>query len=311
MTLLTYPSPVDQLLTLGEPHTATDHQDYTVLGIGPEHVPDLIRLATDDDLRWGEEAEEPATWGPIHAWYALGQLRAESAVEPLLTTLHHIDADDDEWALEEMPEVFAQIGPAAMPALAAFVADSQNRLDSAGTAGHGLQRIAERFPEKRAECVAALTARLERFAENDEVLNALLISDLVELRAIEALPLIERAFAAGPVDEMVRGDWEDIQIELGLKTQREHPRKPNLLDRLMPPDLRPKLAEPPRPVSDDVRQWNDQVEAKKQAKILAQAEKAARLEEKRHRRKRKKYTATENHSRSRIVKGIASRGVFR
>ena len=26
---------------------------------------------------------------------------------------------------------------------------------------------------------------------------------------------------------MVQGDWEDVQIELGLKTKREHPRKPN------------------------------------------------------------------------------------
>jgi hypothetical protein len=123
---------------------------------------------------------------------------------------------------------------------------------------------------------------------NGEVLNALLISDLVELKALEALPLIERAFAGGPVDEMVRGDWEDIQIDLGLKTQREHPRKPTLLDRLMPPSLRPKLAEPLRPIPDDIRQWNAQVEAKKDAKAQAQAERAVRQGEKRPRRKQKK-----------------------
>lgn len=287
MTLSPYLPPVDQLLTLGKPQTATEHRDYTALGLGSEHIPDLIRLATDEDLRWGEEAEGPATWGPIHAWYALGQLRAESAIEPLLTTLFHIDTDGDEWALEEMPEVFAQIGPAAAAALAAFVVNSQNRTEATATAGHGLRCIAERFPEKRDECVVALTARLERFAKNDEVLNALLISDLVELKAIEALPLIERAFASGRVDERVRGDWEDIQIELGLKTQRENPRQPTLLDRLMTPGLRPKLAEPLRPIPDDIRQWNAQVEAQKEAKAQAQAEKAARLEEKRHRRKKK------------------------
>ena len=235
-----------------------------------------------------DDATKPACWGPIHTWYALGQLRAESAVEPLLTTLHHIDDDDDEWAMEEMPEVFAQIGPAAIPALAAFVANSQIGSDTTSTAGHGLSRIAEQFPERRVECVAALMDRLERFAENDGVLNALLISDLVELRAIEALPLIARAFASGPVDEMVRGDWEDIQIELGLKTERDQPRKLIWRDRLVSPGLRPEQVEAPRPIPDDIRKWNEQVEAKKEAKTHTQVEKAVRLGEKRHRRKKKK-----------------------
>ena len=31
----------------------------------------------------------------------------------------------------------------------------------------------------------------------------------------------ERAFAAGHVDETIMGDWEDVQIELGLKIFRE------------------------------------------------------------------------------------------
>jgi len=36
---------------------------------------------------------------------------------------------------------------------------------------------------------------------------------------------MERAFAAGQIDLSVTGDWEDAQIELGLKTKREHPRQ--------------------------------------------------------------------------------------
>ncbi len=32
---------------------------------------------------------------------------------------------------------------------------------------------------------------------------------------------MEQAFAAGLVDESVAGDWEDVQIELGLKDERE------------------------------------------------------------------------------------------
>jgi len=43
------------------------------------------------------------------------------------------------------------------------------------------------------------------------------------------MPVIERAFASGRMDESVMGDVEDVQIEFGLKTEREHPRKPNKL----------------------------------------------------------------------------------
>ena len=41
---------------------------------------------------------------------------------------------------------------------------------------------------------------------------------------MESLPVIERAFAADCVDLSVFGDWEDVQIRLGLKPHREKPR---------------------------------------------------------------------------------------
>ena len=68
------------------------------------------------------------------------------------------------------------------------------------------------------------------FAGQDAGLNGSLVSSLVALGAVEAAPLIEQAFAAGQVDEMVMGDWEDVQIAFGLKAEREAPRK-------LPPDM--------------------------------------------------------------------------
>ena len=63
--------------------------------------------------------------------------------------------------------------------------------------------------------------RLERFEENEPDVNAFLVEALVELGAKEAAPLIERAFAEGYVDPIVMGDWEDVQVELGLKSAEE------------------------------------------------------------------------------------------
>ncbi|MDE3088600.1 MAG: hypothetical protein KGJ80_04360, partial [Chloroflexota bacterium] len=91
-------------------------------------------------------------------------------------------------------------------------------------------KIAQKFPDSRAECVAAITRQLERFTDNDPALNGFLLSDLLDLGAVEAAPVIERAFAAKKVDASIAGDWEDAQIEFGLKKERTVPRAPTKLD---------------------------------------------------------------------------------
>ncbi|MBD1862704.1 MULTISPECIES: hypothetical protein [Trichocoleus] len=57
------------------------------------------------------ESEGLEIWAPIHAWRSLGQLRAEAAIEPLLSLLHRMDDEGNEWIGEELPEVLACLQP--------------------------------------------------------------------------------------------------------------------------------------------------------------------------------------------------------
>ncbi len=224
MSTTTYTPPVDKLLTLGEPEPFAPDRwpNYLELGLGPEHIPDLIRMATDHEIRSIEpkegEEEELEFWAPIHAIRALGQLHAEAAIEPLIQLLT-VQAGD-EWMQEELRFVFGLIGPAAIPALAAYLADTSHELYPRGYAAHGLEEIGNWHPESRSEAIAALSKQLEAFEENDYELNAFLISGLSRLKAVEALPLIERAFAADRVDEFVIG-LDDVLVEFGLKEREE------------------------------------------------------------------------------------------
>ncbi len=224
-----YPPPVDKLLTLGDPRDEREWPDYLALGISAEHVPDLIRMTLDEELRWAD-SESKEVWANLHAWRALGQLRAQAAIEPLLQLLPRIDEDQDDWADEELPDVYGMIGPAAIPALVKFLANSSYGLYAHTAAAGSIKEIAKRFPVSRAECVAALAHQLEQFADNDPVLNGFLLSDLLDLGAVEAASVIERAFAVKKVDESIAGDWEDVQIEFGMKTERTAPRAPTELD---------------------------------------------------------------------------------
>jgi hypothetical protein len=77
---------------------------------------------------------------------------------------------------------------------------------------------------KAEEAIPALVGILHQI--DDEGLNGFIIYDLVRLKAVEHVELISRAFAAGAVDELIMGDFEDVQVELGLLEKRLTPERP-------------------------------------------------------------------------------------
>jgi hypothetical protein len=269
MAASSYSPPISKLLRLGRPEEK--RHDYRALGLHEAHIPELMRLATDDYLNRESEVEIE-TYAPVHAWLALGQLRAVEAIDTLLSCLRYIDDYDDDWAGEKLPGVFGEIGPAAIAPLTRYLQDSSHGLWARVAASGGLAAIAEQHPAARSECVAALTAQLQKYDANGPTLNAFLISRLLDVQAVEAAPVMKSAFAAQAVDISVAGDWEDVQISLGLKSQRDTPR-PNYMERFFE-DMELRAA------SDPVRQWNAALEAKRAAK------EAARVEKKSKKRKR-------------------------
>ena len=215
-----YNPPVDQLLTLGDTDPVPHDRwlDYLALGIGREHIPELLRMANDEALNQIGKVEGPEDWASIHAVRALGQLRDESTIGPLVEML--TSQADHEWIQEELPEVFGMIGPAAIPALAAYLADTSHPMYPRSYAADGLAAIAKNYPESRDEGIGAIVPALEKYAENQPELNAFLIGNLAELKATETLPLIEKAFKAGSVDEMIVTP-DDVQVFMGLKEREK------------------------------------------------------------------------------------------
>lgn len=225
---VSYCPPVDQLLRLGEPDEEFDGEK---LGIRAEHISELIRMATDEALNNGDP-ESDAVWAPLYAWRLLGKLRAEEAVEPLLGLLRRLDADQDEWLSDELPEVLAEIGPAILPSVAGYLADSRHGEWARDAAVRSLGALAKNQPELRDDCVKIAARQLEHYADQGVKVNTALVSVLVDMEAVEVSSLMEKAFAAGRVNEMCCGDWEDVQITLGLRKERETERKPNKLTEL-------------------------------------------------------------------------------
>ncbi len=223
-----YPEPVSRLLTLGVIEWQAEWDDYTALGIGPEHIPDLIRLAVDEELYEGDW-DFPEPWATVHAWRALGQLRAEAAAPELVKVLWRVDEELDDLISEELPQIFARIGPAALSALRDYFIDATHGIWARSVTINAMVELVQRHPDYRAAVVEIFMAQLAHFAEQDRNLNALIICPLaIDLCAVEAAEMIEAAYTAKQVDLTVLGDWEDAQVYLGLLAERQTP-APNYL----------------------------------------------------------------------------------
>ena len=217
-----YPPPVDQLLSL-EPISGSGKNwlDYRQFGFTEEHVPDLIRMSVDPALHLADN-DSSEVWAPLHAWRALAQLGATEAVRPLLELLD--DQSGDDWIHEDLPLVFTMIGSAILPELIEFLHDAERDFYGRITVASALKDMALAETDRRGEVVAALSQALSHWRENERGLNAFLIGYLADLEAVAVAPLMEEAFLGKQVDISINGDWEDIQIRLGLLTARKTPR---------------------------------------------------------------------------------------
>jgi hypothetical protein len=190
--MVDYHPPVDQLLRRGDPWTRT-WPDYLQNGINADDVDDLIRMATDDELARAP-LDSTQVWAPLHAWRALGQLRAARAIEPLLELLTQCASRDDDWGLEELPIVFARIGPSALPALSTYLADASRPLHSRMAVATALECLAHDHHTARSSCVDMLANFVRKSQWLDSALGGFLSAALRELESLEHGPVLEEAF---------------------------------------------------------------------------------------------------------------------
>ncbi len=172
-----------------------------ILAHGDAAIAPLMLLATDPFLH-SPDATEPDVWAPVHAIGLLGELHAAEAVPTLIPLLRL----DDDWLNEYLPQALGRIGRPAIEPLRAALWDATLDTWGATTAAHALNEAVKHHPELRDEVVAILTARLDDEAndrDDAEGLNGFIISYLCDLKAVESIESIRRAYKSDRVDEFV------------------------------------------------------------------------------------------------------------
>ncbi len=218
-----YNPPVADLLTIGNAFELADDYDYLAHAISVQDLPELHRLALDETLLGLDDGSD-AMWAPIHALRTIGQRRDPAGIPTLLAALHNMEEWDDDWSIDEIPQALGLIGAAAIDPLQPLLADRELYFYARIAAAEGLVKIATYHPSARARVVAILAQQLQNFANEEREFNAFMISSLLNLQAVEAAPVMEHAFAADKVDWAIQGDWEEVQIALGLLTERVTPK---------------------------------------------------------------------------------------
>jgi hypothetical protein len=212
-----------QLLALGEPGYG-DWAEYLALGVTAEHGPELIHMMEDPSLN-ELDSDDVRVWAPLHAWRALGQLKYEPAIEPLIERLQYAYAQEDDWFLQDFEGLVRQIGPAFAPTLMARLLSKAETEYVRGLCMDCLAALAEQHEELRARFVENLKTELSDAESNSPWVNGMLVYHLIELAPVEATPLIESAYSQGLVDESVCGNWPKVRYDLGLST-RQPPKGP-------------------------------------------------------------------------------------
>lgn len=210
-----YPPEVDALRRLGDRRSADLEQRRGALGLGQQHLLDLLRMARDRDL-YTADGDSDEVWAPLHAFEVLAKLDV-AAVVPELIPLFDLE---DDWLATALPELLAKVGAPALEPIRAYLADRSRWAFGHGHASDVLEKIAQEHPELREQVVAMLSDVLRNAERNHEITNTGAMDALVELEAVEALPLIRRAFELGLVDEMMRGPWGDVAAELGAEPEQ-------------------------------------------------------------------------------------------
>jgi hypothetical protein len=271
---------VERLASVGAPFDQPNWHEgepnyVRKLGLSRDDVPALVQIAKG----WTAD-EEPieGTWhGPVHAWRALGQLRAAEAVEPLLKVLLGLNPPEDACCFEEFPRVFGLIGPPAIAPLHDYLTNPRKQLYARVAAAHGLFEIGKRHPESRLQAMEALSSQLAGHDRSAYEINGFVVRFLVDLNATGAAEVIERAFAANVIDESIADCWTVVRDDLGVEGLGLVPEPPVSQRRRDPILLVHGPAWPPEPHDRD-RQQKKRKQAKAKRK---QAQKARKRNRKR------------------------------
>ena len=190
--------------------------DYLQYGFTEADIPDLIAIITDEEL-YESPTGKNGSWLHLHSWRTLGQLKAIDAIDPLISSFDFFSLVEDKGAFKELPEVIAMIGEPAIEAVASNLSNFSASTHSRFIANDALGSIAKAHPNCRDKVLAKYKDYLTTPDTLAKRLNAYVVAQLLDLKAVELLDEIRPLFEKQFVELSIAGDLEDVKDKLLTK----------------------------------------------------------------------------------------------
>jgi len=214
-----YPEALQPLFEWGNPFEA--NKDYAELASSFAQEKDtLIELANQETVDFSQPQKDE-DWASTHALGLLIQLAPPEPAESFLRFLHH---GVNDWIETHITEYFARVGKPALSLLQGLL---ENRDEPSFKRSHSnacLTRIAQEHEELKEEVIQYFKEFLGRSTADEDAVeetqNTFVISSLSELKAVDALPDIKRAFE----EDRVQTDTftlAEIETRLGLEPSQK------------------------------------------------------------------------------------------
>ncbi len=209
--------------------------DASKYGLEKSDIPQLLEIGGRISDYYNSEVEDDDStdWATSSfALSALQQLKSEEGLHLVYRIANQQDFAEFEG---ELLLKFSESNPEALLKLA-----EEFFLTSAYSTRNyileGVGKIAASDSEKIGRIEQFFAENLKHYQDLDKSNNGFLVGGLIEIgKGKEHYDLIKEVYRIGKADISIRGDLEDIEIELGMRTERETP-KPDLFA-----DLRAKL----------------------------------------------------------------------
>ena len=223
-------------------------------GFTEEDIPQLMALAQDEDIYGFDYSDIPDDegeefYGVIHAWNALSEMKVPEFKRWYLKTLEETDDEYDDWRFDKFVELMT---PFFDKALFDYFIEKIMDPDVFIWTRIVYTEAVEEMLEKEIAPLSKIDPMVEKVLNesDDGILNAFIIGICAKFQLTHHHALIKACFERDTVDIMHMGDLEDVEIEMGLRKERETPRPsffpfPDDLDLsdLMQPD-HPEVTQP-------------------------------------------------------------------
>jgi len=198
-------------------------------------IADLENILEDSMKRWGDLGattyEESTHEFMLHALYFLGALKAEGSLQKVLNLLRMDEDFTEYWFVDWIEDMFRPtlyaLGEGQLDRLQAFVIEEDIKAYNKVLVCWVVSQVALHQPQRRVEVVQWFQTVFQTFLDNpdnehliDTTFLSFSVSEVIDFRGIELLPLIEQLFEKGWIEENIDGDLEKVTA---LLKEEPHP----------------------------------------------------------------------------------------